>query len=54
MDSQNFGNSFSFPTEKWWELYWKTSAILFDEKNNEFITSSLDFHFLQFRSRVRL
>lgn len=48
-----FINMYSMPTEKWWELYWKSNLILFDDKNNKFMISSFDIYFLQFRSRNR-
>lgn len=51
IDGDNFGSMFSISTEKWWEYYWKFDMILYSSDNLAFITSSLDFYFIQFKSR---
>ncbi|XP_025413826.1 uncharacterized protein LOC112685966 [Sipha flava] len=50
INADYFGAMFSFPTEKWWELYWRTWIKLYDQKNSEFLKATCDFYFVQFRS----
>ena len=44
---------FSFPTEKWWEHYWKTKVKISTENGQEVIFAHADFYFIEFRSRNR-
>lgn len=44
---------FNGPTEKWWEYYWKMSAILYNDKDQVFLTVKLHNYFLQYINRNR-
>lgn len=43
--------SFSNPTEKWWERYWKVYVRAFNDEIGVIVNGSVDFYFLQFRRR---
>lgn len=51
LDADKFGSMFSFPTEKWWENYWKFKVIIYAEGRTEFVCANLNFYFIEFRSR---
>uniref|UniRef100_A0A2S2NHC9 Uncharacterized protein n=1 Tax=Schizaphis graminum TaxID=13262 RepID=A0A2S2NHC9_SCHGA len=51
LDAEKFGTMFSFPTEKWWENYWKFKILLFGKDRKEFARAILNFYFIEFRSR---
>lgn len=42
---------FSFPTEKWWENYWKFNIKIFTKDRQELSYGYADFYFIEFRSR---
>lgn len=52
LDANKFGTMFSFPTEKWWEHYWKFKIMIFT-KGGEVIYTCIDLYFIEFRSRNR-
>lgn len=51
LDADKFGSVFSFPTEKWWENYWKFNVLLYAKGRKEFARVNLNFYFIEFRSR---
>lgn len=45
---------FSFPTDKWWENYWKFKVTSYTKgKQVSLVDAYVDFYFIEFRSRNR-
>lgn len=53
IDAEVFGSTFGMPAEKWWEYYWKASAVLITADKLEIATVTADFYFIQYRPRNR-
>ncbi|KAF0760602.1 Uncharacterized protein FWK35_00026488 [Aphis craccivora] len=51
LDADKFGSVFSFPTEKWWENYWKFKVVMYAEGRTELAYANSNFYFIEFRSR---
>lgn len=53
IDGDKFGSAFSFPTEKWWEFYWRMTIVLINTDVTESANVIMDYYFIQYRRRNR-